>query len=318
LAAILVPTITSLIWLHDKAPSIWIITIAAFLLEIKFLLYFRVLDYFGTYFAIMIGVAQKVFSFLVVLGIIVLAFAHSLHLLLRPTSEYSYDQPNFNDDSNNTWNLVPTYQFISSNGTVGKSILIETPDDSTNLFTMFSTSILAVYFMLTGDLSYVSSWVLKNNLTLAFLLILSEIELFWMLPHQRRKSNWFPEILWYRASVKELKKYIESVEDKKSLDPRILEIIKTEDSEEKLKKLINETLENKINEVLNETLPNKINEVLKDPLDKINNLEITKPEDFEKILKHQIDEILTNKIDEVLKDPLDKINKLIELVEKKE
>ncbi|KAF0558406.1 transient receptor potential cation channel subfamily a member 1-like [Gigaspora margarita] len=344
LAAILVPTITSLIWLHDKAPPIWIITIAALLLEIKFLLYFRALDYFGTYFAIMIGVAQKVFSFLIVLGIIVLAFAHSLHLLLRPTSEYSYDQPNFNEDSNNPWNLVPTYQFISSNGTVEKSTLIETPDDSTNLFTMFSTSILAVYFMLTGDLSYVSSWVLKNNQTLAFLLvifsffttiyllnlfisllgnaiddknneesflklrgeILTEIELFWMLPHQRRKSNWFPEILWYRASVKELKKYIESVEDKKSLNPRILEIIKPEDSEEKLKKLINETL------------TNKIDEVLKDPLDKINNLEITKPEDFEKILKHQIDEILTNKIDEVLKDPLDKINKLIELVEKKE
>ncbi|RIB04601.1 hypothetical protein C2G38_2120312, partial [Gigaspora rosea] len=90
----------------------------------------------------MIGVAQKVFSFLVVLGIIVLAFAHSLHLLLRPTSEYSYDQPSFTDDSNNPWNLVSTYQFISSNGTVEKSTLIETPDDSTNLFTMFSTSVL--------------------------------------------------------------------------------------------------------------------------------------------------------------------------------
>ncbi|KAF0543990.1 transient receptor potential cation channel subfamily a member 1-like [Gigaspora margarita] len=172
LAAILVPTITSLIWLHVRTPSTWIITIAAFLLEIKFLLFFRTLDYFGTYFAIMIGVAQKVFSFLVVLGILVLAFAHSLHLLLRPTSEYSYDQPSFTDDSNNPWNLVSTYQFISFNGTVGKSTLIETPDDSTNLFTMFSTSVLAVYFMLTGDLSYVSSWVLKNNWTLAFLLVI--------------------------------------------------------------------------------------------------------------------------------------------------
>ncbi|RIB25773.1 hypothetical protein C2G38_2165095 [Gigaspora rosea] len=213
-AAILVPTITSLIWLHDKTLSTWIITIVAFLLEIKFLLFFRTLDYFGTYFAIMIGVAQKVFSFLVVLGILVLAFAHSLHLLLRPTSDYSYDQPSFTDDANNPWNLVSTYQFISSNGTVGKSTLIETPDDSTD-FTMFSTSILA---------------------------ILSEIELFWMLPHQRRKTNWFPKIL---ASVKELKKYIESVEDKKSLDSRILEITKTEDSEEKLKKLIDETLTKK-------------------------------------------------------------------------
>ncbi|RIB10602.1 hypothetical protein C2G38_2105592, partial [Gigaspora rosea] len=46
-------------------------------------------DSFGIYFAIMIGVAQKVFSFLIVLGIMVLAFAHSLHLLLRPTSDSS-------------------------------------------------------------------------------------------------------------------------------------------------------------------------------------------------------------------------------------
>ncbi|CAG8713350.1 26985_t:CDS:1, partial [Racocetra persica] len=97
---------------------------------------------------------QKVFSFLVVLGILVLAFAHSLHLLLRRTSEYSYNQPSFFDDANNPWNLVPTYQFISSNGTVGESTLIETPDDNMNWFTMFGTSVLAVYFMLTGIILY--------------------------------------------------------------------------------------------------------------------------------------------------------------------
>ncbi|CAG8746172.1 18250_t:CDS:1, partial [Gigaspora rosea] len=59
-----------------------------------------------------------------------------------------------------------------------------------------------------------------------------------------------------------------------------------------------------------ETLTNKLNEVLKDPLDKINNLETTKPEDLEKKLKQQINE--------ALKDPLDKINKLIDIIEKKE
>ncbi|CAG8618713.1 17046_t:CDS:2, partial [Dentiscutata heterogama] len=71
------------------------------------------------------------------------SLCHSLHLLLRPTSEYSYDQPSNTDDFNNSWNLVLTYKFISSNGTIGESSLIETPDDNTNLFAMFSTSILA-------------------------------------------------------------------------------------------------------------------------------------------------------------------------------
>ncbi|CAG8818214.1 4249_t:CDS:1, partial [Racocetra persica] len=66
----------------------------------------------------------------------VLAFAHSLHLLLRPNSKYSYDQPSFTNDANNPWNLVSTYKFISLNGTVGEWSLIETPDDNTNLFSV--------------------------------------------------------------------------------------------------------------------------------------------------------------------------------------
>ncbi|CAG8487303.1 3487_t:CDS:2, partial [Dentiscutata heterogama] len=40
------------------------------------------------------------------------------------------------------------------------------------MFSYFSTSVLAVYFMLTGDTSSVSSWVLNNNWTLAFLLVI--------------------------------------------------------------------------------------------------------------------------------------------------
>ncbi|CAG8786206.1 13351_t:CDS:2, partial [Racocetra persica] len=90
--------------------------------------------------------------------ILVLAFAHSLHLLLRPISEYSYDQPSNTNDANNPWNLVPTYKFVSSNGSVGESSIIKTPDNNTNLFTMFS------------DSSAISSWGLVDNWTLTFLL----------------------------------------------------------------------------------------------------------------------------------------------------
>ncbi|KAF0526862.1 hypothetical protein F8M41_013977 [Gigaspora margarita] len=155
--------------------------------------------------------------------------------IIRPTSKYSYNQPSYTDNVNNPWNLVLTYHFILPNGIVSKSSLVETPNDNTNLFSLFSTSILSIYFMLTVDISSVSSWVLNNNWTLAILLvifsfftriylmnlfilllgnaiddknndesflqlrgeIISKIELFWMLPHQRRKKNWFPEILYY-------------------------------------------------------------------------------------------------------------------------
>ncbi|KAF0492526.1 transient receptor potential cation channel subfamily a member 1-like [Gigaspora margarita] len=251
LSAVLFPTITSLIWLLDKPPSMWVLTVSSLLLELKFLMFLRALEYFGTYFAIMIGVAQQVFSFLIVLGVIILAFSHSLHLLLRPTTEYSYDKPSYTDDPNNPWNLVARYQSILPGGVIGESSLITTPDENTNLFAVLDTAIIAVYFILTGDSSAVSPWVLRKNWTLVILLImfsffttiylmnlfigllgmaidatnneesflklrgeiLSEIELFWMLPYQRRKKNWFPQILFYEASIDELKKYVKSVKD---------------------------------------------------------------------------------------------------------
>ncbi|RIB05666.1 hypothetical protein C2G38_576697 [Gigaspora rosea] len=178
--------------------------------------------------------AQKIFSFLIILSILILAFAHSFHLLLRPTTKYSYNQPSSTNDSNNPWNLVPTYDIVSSNGTIEGSSVIEAPSNNTNLFSTFGTSILAVYFMLTGDTNAVSSWGLTTNWALSIFLvlfsffttiyllnlfigllsmaivetnneesflqlrgeILSEIELFWMLPYQRRKTNWFPNILY--------------------------------------------------------------------------------------------------------------------------
>ncbi|RIB15824.1 hypothetical protein C2G38_1554195 [Gigaspora rosea] len=217
----------------NKMPPVWFLTITVLLVELKFLFYLRAMEYFGTYFAIMVGVAKRIFSFIVVLGIIVFAFAHSLHILLRPTTDFSYDQPSYTDDVNNPWNLAARYQSISSNGTIENETFIETPDANINMFALFSTAIIAVYFMLTGDSSSVSSWVLKDNPTLVFLLavfsffttiylmnlfigllgmaidetnndqsflqlkgeILAEIELFWMLPYQRRKKNWFPDIL---------------------------------------------------------------------------------------------------------------------------
>ncbi|CAG8825323.1 5820_t:CDS:2, partial [Racocetra persica] len=176
--------------------------------------------------------------------------------------------PSNTDDANNPWNLAQKYKIISSNGTIGESTLIEAPDENTNLFTMFSTSILAVYFMLTGDTSAVTSWGLVNNWTLTFLLvifsffttiyllnlfisllgnaindtnneesflqlrgeILSEIELFWMLPHQRRKKNWFPEILKYVKNLKD-EQNDEILQD---LLPAIKKIVETKDSTEDL------------------------------------------------------------------------------------
>ncbi|PKY61887.1 hypothetical protein RhiirA4_487491, partial [Rhizophagus irregularis] len=69
----------------------------------------KAFEYFGVYFAIIISVGKKIFSFLLVLFIIIISFAHAFYILLSPKSEISLEQynTNNNDDPNNPWNLAP-------------------------------------------------------------------------------------------------------------------------------------------------------------------------------------------------------------------
>ena len=59
------PIITSIYWLVN-GPSLQIAAISILLLNFKFLMFFRVFQSYGTYFAIIVGVAEDVFPFLVV------------------------------------------------------------------------------------------------------------------------------------------------------------------------------------------------------------------------------------------------------------
>jgi hypothetical protein len=121
-------------------------------LDIKFLLFFRAFEYFGVYFAIIISVGKKIFSFLVVLFIIIVSFAHAFYILLSPKSEFSLEQHNTNNkDPNNPWNLASSYSQIINN--VGKSddpFMIQIPDKNTNMFMDIRTSFFAMYLFLTG------------------------------------------------------------------------------------------------------------------------------------------------------------------------
>ena len=110
-------------WLQDgSAPPVEFIAYSNLLLEIKFLFFFRAIDSFGVYFAIIIGVARRIFSFLLILGIIIMAYGHSLYILLRPRLD--------EDDSNS----------------------------NTNMLAWLDTSFLATYFyILTGNSIHISN-----------------------------------------------------------------------------------------------------------------------------------------------------------------
>jgi hypothetical protein len=147
--AFVLPIYASILWLQTNEMNIIpLLSFTCLFLDLKFLLFFRPFEYFGVYFAIIISVAKQIVSFLVVLFIIVISFAHAFHILLLPRSKFSFDELTNNDDPNNPWNIANSYNLVSENGK--NPYLIQQPDENTNMFVNFRTSLFAIYLFLTG------------------------------------------------------------------------------------------------------------------------------------------------------------------------
>ena len=105
---------------------------------------------------IIFGVIKQVFSFLVILGIMVIGFAHALFVLLKPESGTSWETPSSpdNGDPNDPWKLTASLTTVLDNGTVvnGTSLVVK-PDENTNVYTWFNTSLLGAYKFLVGNVN---------------------------------------------------------------------------------------------------------------------------------------------------------------------
>src|SRR3954454_8990002 len=133
----MLPIYTSIYWLQTNDRNELIIKLLSYsclFLDLKLLLFFRVFKSYGRYFAIIISVAKRVYIFLIVfITIIMMSFAHAFHILLSPRLRYSLDEyDSSNNDSNNPWNLTPTYQIVDDANNSTK--IIQIPDDNTNMF----------------------------------------------------------------------------------------------------------------------------------------------------------------------------------------
>ena len=70
---------------------------------------------------------------------------------MEPKSEFSEDDQGDLKDPNNPWVLTTKYRQISEDGTISsKAVLVQEPDEYTNLFSSYASSLLAVYLFLTG------------------------------------------------------------------------------------------------------------------------------------------------------------------------
>ncbi|CAG8444397.1 8375_t:CDS:2 [Funneliformis caledonium] len=232
IAAYLLTICASIYWYQTNDRNVQLLSITCLFLDIKFLLFFRVFESFGVYFAIIISVAKRIISFLVVLGIILISFAHAFYILL------SLEDP---------WNITTTFTTYDQKGSTDPNpFIIQTPDENTNMFSYYGTALFAIYLFLTGDSSAFTPWPYKNNSMLVVLMvlfsfvvvvylmnlfigllnieiekdnnrvsyliqkakILAEIELIYLLPHQRRWKSWFPEVIHYNADVDEVRRRV--------------------------------------------------------------------------------------------------------------
>ncbi|PKC58465.1 hypothetical protein RhiirA1_470916 [Rhizophagus irregularis] len=167
-------------------------------------------------------------------------------------SDFSFKDPTNNNDTNNPWNLATAYHRVFENGTIDpNAYLIQQPDGNTNMFINFKTALLAMYLFLTGDSSSLSNWQYIDNQSLAIMIVffsllmgvyimnlfiglfsnaiekvnsrveycvykaevLAEIELFYLLPQQRRWCAWFPEVIYYYADVSKVRQKIKEMID---------------------------------------------------------------------------------------------------------
>ncbi|GES73543.1 hypothetical protein GLOIN_2v1784920 [Rhizophagus clarus] len=285
--AFLLPIISSIFWLINKSQPLWLTAISIILLSFKFLLFFRVFEPFGIYFAIIIGVAKKVFPFLVLLFFLILGYAQAFFIVLRSNS--------INDD-NDPRNVATKYDFVNPDGTISNATtIIQDPNSNTNLFNWFPTSLLAVYKILTGDSGSLSSFTYREHSTMTILLVtftfftviylmnlfigllnlaiddynkkeefllqkaqmIMEIELFYMSPRQRNNKKWFPDWIYYDIPITEIRKLINAIDNKQTVfnyPPLVSKelrntVVLTDDNKKQTKEDLAQELKEKMDEL---------------------------------------------------------------------
>src|SRR2546423_104611 len=90
-----------------------------------------------SFFARIIGVGHRIFSFLLIF-LTIISFAHAFLVLLRPKFKFSENSQGDLNDPNNPWVLTERYHQMLEDGTINSNaILVQEPDENTNLFSSY-------------------------------------------------------------------------------------------------------------------------------------------------------------------------------------
>ncbi|KAF0412139.1 transient receptor potential cation channel subfamily a member 1-like [Gigaspora margarita] len=306
LGAIIPAIVTSVIWLINGSVSTGAIIFTALLLELKFIIYLRVIRYFGIYLALILNTKGSVVSFLLLFGLIILAFVHSLHLLLR--SEI------FQDSGTNMFKqpgsaIIATYYMMITGDSTPVSEWVSNEDIIIMALMMFFSFFILTYLMnlFIGILSNLLGDNRDNKYSCLFKIKKREIELFYLLPSQKKSYKWFPYTFYFSVHISELRKFINDInsdnweESTKPIITKIMKILKYEKQESEADKIhkIHEKQESDANKIHNiyenqkseadkiQIMPDKIQKICEkqeSEADKIQKM-CEKQENFQKLLE---------------------------------
>ncbi|PKC75826.1 hypothetical protein RhiirA1_436022 [Rhizophagus irregularis] len=109
--------------------------------------------------------------------------------------------------------LLATYLFLTGNQ---NSFSPWTPKLTTEYTTLFGLmaifSFLVVIYLMNLFIGLLDTEIGNNKSRAKYLAqkaeVIAEIELLYLLPHQRRRRTWFPEVIYYRVDVEKARKHI--------------------------------------------------------------------------------------------------------------
>ncbi|GBC04372.1 hypothetical protein RclHR1_05640015 [Rhizophagus clarus] len=204
LARSVFPMVVAGQYLRNIPPSEGLRGTAMMFVYLNFILQLRMFRNIGVPIFIIFQIFRKVFWVIVILGGMVFAFAHILHILIRDEPDESGS-----DFSKYSTSLVSVYLFL-----VGEFGSIDNLKEKATIIIMIIVFIFVSTIVLLNVLiALMSDVVTETKLSgkQAWLKqkaeIIAELEMYTFIPGQRKRKDYFPSLIYYFATPDSIKRY---------------------------------------------------------------------------------------------------------------
>ncbi|GBC19963.2 hypothetical protein GLOIN_2v1483183 [Rhizophagus irregularis DAOM 181602=DAOM 197198] len=231
-------TIASIYWIkYDDMIPDWALSITCILLDLKFLLFFRIFEYFDSLNEQNPNDSNNPWTLSNTYNQVDENGNILNETLIQVPSEntnlfYSYPT-----------SLLATYLFLTGNQNSLSPWALKPTTENTILFILMAVfSFLIVIYLMNLFIGLLNMAIEKDNDRALYLVqkaeVLAEIELFYLLPHQRRWRSWFPEVIYCRVDVEKTRIYIKeaikkgkwNMDDWPEMKHKILKLLSIDDA----------------------------------------------------------------------------------------